>query len=518
MTTYPKLKTIDYVDRDFQTILQSMIDQIPNVTDRWTDFNSSDVGISILELLSFALEGLHFQMDRQANEAFLETARERKNVINLCKLIAYKLTGVTSSSTQLEFSLSSPHFARIDIPRFTRCITAGSGLVQFATMETAVIPIGETAVLVGAREGVPKTDSFASDGTASQRFRLSEVLVDTVSLQVVIDNVIWTQVDSFVNAESGDKVYVIETDILGNMDVILGDGFFGYFPPPSTINNVEISYLVSSGSEGNIGSGMVKAILDNLVDVIGNPVSLTVTNIQSATGGDDQETIEHAKRQAPAELSALFRAMTKADFIALSDGYPGIGKSNAWGEQENNPPDYNLFNWVLVVAAPEGVTRESLLDDEANGALSDELKTELLKYLYDRATITTRIKILQPVYRGVDIELNVYYRTGALSNTVKGDVETELLDYFDFEEVSFGQEIRKSNVFRIVDAVSGVDYVEIVKLKTDEETDLVNDAIILQHYDLPYLRSLVINMIKSTGQPPVPNVYPTPPAAQSPFD
>lgn len=519
MSDYPKLKAIDYLDKDFETILQAMVDEIPNTTDRWTDFNASDIGISILELLSFALEGLHFYMDRQANEAFLPTARERKNVINLCKLIAYKLSGVTSATTQLEFSIPAPHFARIDIPKFTRCVTSGgSTTVQFATTEEAIIPAGETSVLVGAKEGTPKTDSFASDGNPSQSFRLSETVVDTSTIEVVIDDVIWTQVDSFVNAQSGDKYFTVETDVVGNIDVILGDGFFGYYPPSSSSKNVFISYLISSGSVGNVGSGVIKTILDDVDDVIGNPVSLSVLNVQAATGGDDEETIEHAKRQAPAELSALFRAMTKADFITLSEGYPGIGKANAWGEQENNPPDYNLFNWVLISAAPENVTRDALLDDLANGLMSDELKSELQKFLYSRATITTRLKIIDPVYRGIDVELNVYYRSGALSNTVKAAVEEALLDYFDFEEVDFGQEIRKSNIFKIADSATGVDYVEFVTLKSDEEVDDINDSIVLEYYEIPYLRTLTVNMNKSTGQPPVPNVYPCPPQVQSPFD
>lgn len=518
MITLPNLKRIRYTDKTAESILRDMVDQIPSLSNKWTDFSPNDMGIVILELLAHVQELLLFYLDKEANEAFIETARERKNIINLCKLIAYRLSGVTSSSTILEFTLESPHFARVDIPKYTRTVTKTDQTIYFATISQAVIPTGDTTVRVGARQGVPKTENFRSDGTASQRFRMSESLIDADSIQVVIDDIIWEQVTSFVNSQSSDRQFLVEIDPFGNLDVILGDGFYGYHPPASGVDNVSITYLLSDGSSGNVGTGTVNTLLDTVRDAIGNAVSLSVTNVQSATGGDDEETLEHAKRQAPAELSALYRAMTKSDFIALSEGFPGVGKANAWGEQESDPPNYNMFNWINVVVAPEGVTRDALLDDLANGLVSDQLKSDLRAYFKNVACATTRIVIHQVTYVAVDVTVEVFYRSGALSTEVKSNVESEILDFFSFENVSMGREIRLSNLNRIIDSVTGVDYVKITKLKSASQVDNVNNTVPFNLYELPYLNNLVITVAKTEPIPQIPNVYPFPPAPPAPVD
>ena len=50
---------------------------------------------------------LAYYLDAQAAEAFLPTARQRQNVINLCKLINYRLDTPVAATTTLRFSLSS---------------------------------------------------------------------------------------------------------------------------------------------------------------------------------------------------------------------------------------------------------------------------------------------------------------------------------------------------------------------------------------------------------------------------
>lgn len=514
------LKPIKFTDRTSETILDSMVSQIPSITQRWTDFNPSDTGITILELLSWGLENLIFSLDRQANESFLETARERKNVIRLCKLIAYKLNGVVSSTTSLTFSLTSPATVRIEIPKFTRCTTNGDPALTFATVESAFIPVGESSVTVGARQGEPTTDTFTTIGTPSQVFILTEVSADEESIELTIDGVIWKRVDSFSLAQGADRVFVVTVGVDGEVSITLGDGFFGYLPGASATTNVQARYLVSDGSGGIVGSHTIKTIQGKILDVLGNEAPLSVVNLQAATGGDDAETIEHAKIQAPAELSALFRAMTKADFIALADGYPGVGKANAWGEAEVNPPNYNQFNSVNVVVAPENVTRAALIDDPVlNGQPSSELKAELLTFFHDRSTITTKVRLLDPSYLAIDVELNVFHRPEAVASTVKSAVQTVVEDFFLFDNVTFAKELRLSNLMRLTDEVPGVDYIEVVRFKTPALSPLINNTITLQFYELPYLNDFTINIAKGVNQPPVPSSYPYPPAPPlPPFD
>jgi hypothetical protein len=514
------LPRLSLTGRDFSDIRSQLISAIPTITDRWTDLSQSDVGITLIELMASVGTMLSFYLDHQANEAFLPTTRERRNVINLCKLIAYRLQDVTSSTTVLRFSLQAPLSVRVDVPKYTRVATAVGDVVPFTTTALATIPAGDTEVLVGARQGVLAQESFRTTGTPNQVFSLSASLVDVSSIEVVVDDVVWAEVDSFVAAEGGDRVFVVDVDASGVVSVSFGDGSFGYSPPNATSVNVSVTYLTSMGSAGNVGTGVVTTLLDQISDVLGNPVSLLVTNTQAATGGADQETIEHAQANAPAQLSALFRAMTRDDYVALCTGFPGVGKAVAWGEQEGSSPDYNLFNWVLVSASPAGLTREALLADPTSGLLSDQLKGDLLDFLEGRKCITTRVKLVDPQYVPVDVSVLVYTAPGALATQVKAAVVSALEAFFVPDSTTFGQAVYQSNVVRVVDSLPGVDHSQLMVLRTDS-TDPGTQVVTflsLSRYALPYLRTLVVTTQPATFSPAPASVYPCPAIVPAPHD
>lgn len=100
--------SIGYINKDYESIRQELLAKIPQLTDRWTDFNHSDLGVVLLDLFCGVGDMLAYYLDAQAAEAFLPTARQRQNVINLCKLIGYRLDSPVASTTTLRFRLSAP--------------------------------------------------------------------------------------------------------------------------------------------------------------------------------------------------------------------------------------------------------------------------------------------------------------------------------------------------------------------------------------------------------------------------
>ncbi len=96
--------SIGYINKDYESIRQELLAKVPQLTDRWTDFNASDLGVVLLELFCGIGDMLTYYLDAQAAEAFLPTARQRQNVINLCKLISYRLDAPVASTTTLRFS------------------------------------------------------------------------------------------------------------------------------------------------------------------------------------------------------------------------------------------------------------------------------------------------------------------------------------------------------------------------------------------------------------------------------
>src|SRR5882724_8621369 len=96
---------IDYMARDYESLLQAMREQIPRKLPEWTDFaNEADFGNVLLELFAHIGDILSYYQDRVANESFLGTARTRRGVIEHLRLIGYELGTAAPAAASLALS------------------------------------------------------------------------------------------------------------------------------------------------------------------------------------------------------------------------------------------------------------------------------------------------------------------------------------------------------------------------------------------------------------------------------
>jgi hypothetical protein len=295
--------SIAYTNKDYESLRRELLARVPQLTDRWTDFNASDLGVVLLELFCGIGDMLAYYLDAQAAEAFLPTARQRQNVINLCKLISYRLDTPVAATTTLRFALAAPLDEDLTIPAGTACrARLEDGDVEFETALDAVIPRGRTEVDVDARQGRRKSESFTGNGEPGQRLVLAGKSIAQGSIRVRIQEREWTEVAHFQESDAGALHFQTETDALDETTIVFGDGVHGAVPPPG--EPVEVEYLETLGAAGNLGPNLVTEVLD-AVYLDGAQVALSVTNPAPATNGADRETLEHARRQAPAELRSL---------------------------------------------------------------------------------------------------------------------------------------------------------------------------------------------------------------------
>ena len=67
---------VDYMARDYESLLQAMYALVPSKLPEWKDFaNEADFGNVLLELFAQMGDILSYYQDRVANESFLGTAR-----------------------------------------------------------------------------------------------------------------------------------------------------------------------------------------------------------------------------------------------------------------------------------------------------------------------------------------------------------------------------------------------------------------------------------------------------------
>ncbi len=82
---------IDYMAKDYASFRQALLDLIPTLVPDWRDRHEADLGLALVELLAYTGDQLSYYQDAVANEAYLETARQRISVRRHARLIDYRL-------------------------------------------------------------------------------------------------------------------------------------------------------------------------------------------------------------------------------------------------------------------------------------------------------------------------------------------------------------------------------------------------------------------------------------------
>lgn len=443
--------SIAYTNKDYESIRQKLLAKIPQLTDQWTDFNHSDLGVVLLELFCAIGDMLAYYLDVQAVEAFLPTARERQNVIDLCKLIGYRLDTPVAASTTLRFCLAAPFGTALIIPDGTACrALLDDGKADFETFEAGPIPHGVLTVEVPARQGVRHAENFTGTGQPFQRFQLNGDAIAQGSITVAIAQETWIEVGHFQDSASDSLHFMADTDALDITTVIFSDGRNGAVPPSGT--EITVSYLETLGEKGNLAPGRITQLLTPVYSD-GVQVLLSVTNPIPATGGTSRETIEHARRQAPAELRTLWKAVTLEDYKALAEGFPGVAKAQVLDTNDCKNIRYHQVNMAV---APDG-----------GGPPSAFLKQDLLAFLESRKVITVEINLFDPVYRPVNVDSDIFAYSGEDLNVVRSRVENTLEDFFTFNRMDFGASVHLSDLVATLDGVRGVSHVRMYTPQQD---------------------------------------------------
>lgn len=445
--------SIAYSNKDYESLRQELLARIPQLTDRWTDFNESDLGVVLLELFCGIGDMLAYYLDAQAAEAFLPTARQRQNVINLCKLIGYRLDSPVAATTVFRFALSTASADDITIPNRTVCkAKLDDGDVEFETIESATIPRGQLSADAGARQGVRRLEEFTATGGRGQRYALTPTSIAQGSVQVHLGGVDWEEARLFIDSGADSRHFQVETDGLDVAWIIFGDGVHGAVPLVG--ETITAEYLETLGSEGNIGRELVTEIVSPIYHN-GTRIDLAVTNPVASTGGSDRESLEHAKLQAPAELRSLWKAVTKDDYKALAEGFPGVAKAQVLDANDCSNIRYYQVNLAI---APDG-----------GGLPSPILKRELAEFIESRKVITIEVNLFDPSYRSVPIDAEVYVNPTEQPEDVRMRAETALRDFFSFEKMTFGQSVHFSDVVSLLDGVRGVSHVRLSSPLSDIE-------------------------------------------------
>jgi hypothetical protein len=436
---------LPYINKDYESIRRELIARIPTMTSRWTDFNASDLGIVLLELFAGVGDMLAYYLDAQAAECYLATARRRESIINLCALVNYRLHGPVASTTSMRFTLAEAQAVDVVILAGTVCRAPGaSEPIPFVTVEELTISAGQTTGDVDVRQGYWKAETATGTGQAFQLVTLATPAAAHGTVAVQVNGVDWMAVEHFAESDADDLHYRVDIDALDVASVVFGDGLAG--AKPGSGLEIACTYLVTLGAAGNLAPGRITELPDPIL-VGGQPIDVSVTNITAATGGEDAESHEDARRLAPATMQSTWKAVTKADYQTLCERFPGVGKAAVL--DLNDEAGLRIYS-VRVVIAPAG-----------GGMPSAQLKADVLADLNARRLVTVEVAIDDPTYRSVPVTATLYIYPGETPSVVQERAEDALAEYFAFDTQSFGGAVYTSDLVALLDGIEGVSHVAL---------------------------------------------------------
>lgn len=447
------LKQVSYVERDYQSIVADVVNKIKTeYGDNWNDEYEDSLAMMLIEAFAYIFDKLNYCLDRQANEAYLPTATERQNTINLCKLIAYTVGNAASAAADITFSIDSTIDAGVAIPALTQIETKDG--VVFETTEAAILQAGELNVTVGAIQGETFEEYLGtSSGEASQEYEIARTGILEIK-KVTIDGYDWEAVDSVLDHDAGAKCYMVELGGTGTAQIIFGDGVHGCVPPEEEV--IYVTYRTTVGASGNVATNTITITREQFVDDNGESVVVSVRNAAPATGGADAETLARIRKWAPKVYETQNRAVTADDYAtkAMTYGSSGsasrIAKCRAVATVRTGEANVITLYVLAYSTSATGV-----------GLASQALKDALAAYMDQYKMLTDWVEVADATWMPITFKGTITLLSGFNAATVKPEVEAAIKDLLNIEVRELGEDVKMSDLYGAIESVDGVNYVEI---------------------------------------------------------
>lgn len=442
-----------YTNRDYASLLADLRRRMAVAIPEWTAYDQGFESI-LLELMAYVGDQENFYIDRMGNEAFLQGAVRRESVLNLADMFGYTPGAQTAAACTVQFSKLATLAEDVTIPAGTQLFAQieGQPPVYFETKTSVTLIAANTTVTVTALEGQTITQEAVgnSNGGAGQSFVAFHANVIRDSVHVYTKDgpldisgnptlVEWTYFPKLIDANFYDRAFTLFTDEHNFSYVVFGDGVSGVVP--GNASPVVVTYRYGVGSKGNVGIGAVRSFVSG--GLLTTKIT-AVTNTTAATGGNDAESLESMRSSIPRSLRSLERAVTLADYSALTLHVAGVSKANSTATVSTS---------VTTYVAPAG-----------GGQPSSDLLAACAAYFNgppSRAMIGTSLTFTGPTYVPINVTISVTVNAKYRQDTVKLAVTNAIATLYSFDNRLFAELLSKAVLFRNVIDIDGVSYADI---------------------------------------------------------
>lgn len=427
------MNSISYTGRDYEDIRQSLIDLVPQLTENWRDFNESDLGVTIIELISAAQDMQNFYLDNQTFETYLDKAMQDKNIRSILRAMNYRIPLPVSArgTATIEFMGELPEY--ISFPKYTVFKSAYNSDLQYISTDRITAAAGATSVDIPIIEGELKALKFTKSMLAknlspasndvSRRIYLNDNFVADHSVVITQEGYIWEECDDALLKYMGGRYYSVHKDSNGNVYVLMSVNFMDLLPADEE-EEVTISYIRTKGTEGLINAYQITSVE---VDDHLNQYITNVYNREATYGATNEPNLQAAKLLAREHAQTLGRYITIDDYANGVATQPSIMYSRAYDWKTShlvNRP-FTVFVWAV---------------NQQGENLGLEEQKDLLNKFKDKGISAVTVEYQETEFVYFDVVVNVTLRpvTESEKSNILGTIEKYIRDTLAPKNIDYG--------------------------------------------------------------------------------
>jgi hypothetical protein len=434
---------------DFDLIKQNMLTFFQN-QDKFKDYDFTGSSLNILmDILAYNTHYLNWYSNMVGNEAFLDSAILRNNIVSRAKHLGYVPGSSRGAQANVDITITPPGgdpTSTLSLPQYTTFQSESIDDVNYTFVNTDALTVSKnttsntfTFTGVTLTQGEPFTYTFTVDNTnLNSRFIIPDANIDTSTLivsvvQIGSPTVVYEQFEDLAELTSNSTVYFLEAADEGQYAIRFGDGNIGV--KLISGDSVVVNYLSTSGPLAE------KANVFTTTSPIGGFSNVIVSTNDKAAGGIDTETNDSIRFSAPIYYTAQNRAVTILDFSIILKDFPVIDQVNAWGGEDNDPVAYGK---VFISLKPK-----------QGYALTNIEKQRIIDTLVkNRNVVGITPVIVDPNYLFVLINTKVYFNqkdTNKVPSTISSMVYSSITDYANTNFGSFNSSLLQSKMQSAID-------------------------------------------------------------------
>jgi len=521
-----KSSLVNFAAVDFESIKSSLLDYINAVyPEDFNNFYESELGIMLVELVSYMGAITSFKADALANECFVGTVKNRINLAKLLQLVGISMKGPGSAAAKGRLKWAgttnptNAQVSSITIPNSSRTVTVTSpedgaptsytlykldsnnvieniknnsdSLVLYGATDSDNGGTGElSSVYTGLAlvEGAFVVEQGIFGGTELVKsITLGQGPVIEKSVRVFLESVDaavgdatgpYLQVDKLFSASGAtDKIFEVVYDGDYNATIIFGDGAGSQNPPQN--GTYTVSYRVGGGVRGNLVKEAINVVLI-AKDGDENNTQWRLENMTVMAGGTDAETAADAKRFGPYTFKSQDRLVTLEDYISFGNRfYSSVGsKGKVTAVTREGFSSANIIDLFVLEKATALQLQKA----------SPTYKKDLLDSIEEKKMLTDLVVVNDGLVRTLDltITLRIDKEYREIEESIKRKVSNQILAFFGVDNMEFDKDFLKVELERKIFQLSEVRFATI---------DNIPDVVAVDHNEIIQLNNFSLDIL-----------------------